>query len=268
MFKYKYIRCFHHKPPYNTSNNVCCCDAQKKDDPSYNEKTTMKKADNHKENPQGSPAARHTVTAPKTTDIYKKSAREMDTAINIAATVNLPDPPDDREVAEEDVIITVQNIAESDSDNTSTATPDDDGHTGKDDKSGDLPLTAEAAPLSECSECDIHTIFSSEAPIENLIMDAADRIADAVSKIIEAAQSKGSDNPELSGLLHFREWWELVEVNICVGGKLISGIPIFMEEDTLRVVDRNHSYFIPLRKVDYIRTNDGLCSDVSSTVKH
>lgn len=60
------------------------------------------------------------------------------------------------------------------------------------------------------------------------------------------------------GLLHYRKWWERVEAEILVNGKLITGIPIFIEENTLRVINKDHSYFIPLEKVDYIRTNDGL----------
>ena len=62
------------------------------------------------------------------------------------------------------------------------------------------------------------------------------------------------------GLLHYRQWWERSEVDISVCGKLISGTPIFIEENTLRVVNRSHSYFVPLEKIDYIRTTDGLCT--------
>jgi len=64
----------------------------------------------------------------------------------------------------------------------------------------------------------------------------------------------------LYGLLHYRKWWERNEVDISVCGKLISGTPIFIEENTLRVVNRQYSYFIPLEKIDFIRTTDGLCS--------
>ena len=64
----------------------------------------------------------------------------------------------------------------------------------------------------------------------------------------------------LYGLLHYRKWWERNEVDISVCGKLISGTPIFIEENTLRVVNRQYSYFIPMEKIDFIRTTDGLCS--------
>lgn len=62
------------------------------------------------------------------------------------------------------------------------------------------------------------------------------------------------------GFLHYRKWWELIEVDISVCGKIITGIPIFAEENTLRVINDNHSYFIPIEKIDYIRTTDGLRS--------
>ena len=62
------------------------------------------------------------------------------------------------------------------------------------------------------------------------------------------------------GLLHYRKWWERNEIDIAVCGKLITGTPIFIEENTLRVINSQYSYFIPLEKIDYIRTTDGLCS--------
>lgn len=39
---------------------------------------------------------------------------------------------------------------------------------------------------------------------------------------------------------------------------MLTGTPIFMHEDTLRVVNDTYSYFIPMDNVDYIRTPDGL----------
>ena len=62
------------------------------------------------------------------------------------------------------------------------------------------------------------------------------------------------------GLLFFRRWWERSHADLAVGGKLISGVPIFAEAGTLRVVSQRYSYFIPLEKIDYIRTADGLSS--------
>lgn len=62
------------------------------------------------------------------------------------------------------------------------------------------------------------------------------------------------------GLLHYRKWWELSDVDIFINGDKITGIPIFAEKNTLRVINDGYSYFIPLEKVDYIRTTDGLKS--------
>ena len=68
------------------------------------------------------------------------------------------------------------------------------------------------------------------------------------------------DSAGLYGLLHYRKWWEQNEVDLSVCGTLISGTPIFIEENTLRVINSKYSYFIPLEKIDYIRTTDGLCT--------
>ena len=64
----------------------------------------------------------------------------------------------------------------------------------------------------------------------------------------------------LYGLLRYRKWWELNEVVISVCGTALSGTPIFVEEDALRLINNRHSYFIPLDKIDYICTTDGLCT--------
>jgi len=71
----------------------------------------------------------------------------------------------------------------------------------------------------------------------------------------------------LFGLLHYRKWWERNEVDISICGKLVSGTPIFIEENTVRVVNCKYSYFIPLEKIDYIRTTDGLCSGFQLAVE-
>lgn len=63
------------------------------------------------------------------------------------------------------------------------------------------------------------------------------------------------------GLFHYQEWWFRNQIDICVNGKLISGIPIFADHNTIRVVNEKHSYFIPVEKIDYIRTPDGLDPD-------
>lgn len=63
---------------------------------------------------------------------------------------------------------------------------------------------------------------------------------------------------ELKGLLHYKKWWFMREVGISVNGQMLTGTPILMHERTLRVVNDDYSYFIPMRNIDYIRTPDGL----------
>jgi len=60
------------------------------------------------------------------------------------------------------------------------------------------------------------------------------------------------------GLFHYQQWWFRNQIDICVNGDLISGIPIFADHNTIRLVNEKHSYFIPVEKIDYIRTPDGL----------
>ena len=60
------------------------------------------------------------------------------------------------------------------------------------------------------------------------------------------------------GLFHYKKWWFRCKIEISVNGQLICGIPIFTDHNTLRVVNEKHSYFIPVEKIDYIRTSDGL----------
>lgn len=76
-------------------------------------------------------------------------------------------------------------------------------------------------------------------------------------KIHERAFEKGLFG---RGLYYYRKWWELSEVDLFVNGDLLTGIPIFTDDNTLRVVSGKYSYFIPLEKIDYIRTADGLNS--------
>ena len=66
-----------------------------------------------------------------------------------------------------------------------------------------------------------------------------------------------------SGLFYYQKWWKYEKVDISVNGELLTGTPIFTEADTLRVVNDQHSYFIPVKNIDYIRTPDGLeaCSE-------
>ena len=60
------------------------------------------------------------------------------------------------------------------------------------------------------------------------------------------------------GLLRYKKWWFYRRVSICVNGTLLCGTPICLRDNTLRVVNNAYSYFIPLKRIDYIRTPDGL----------
>ena len=68
----------------------------------------------------------------------------------------------------------------------------------------------------------------------------------------------GKAEPCAEGLLRYKKWWFIREVNLCVEGDMLTGVPIFLYDDTLRVINEDCSYFIPMRKVSYIRTPDGL----------
>lgn len=65
-------------------------------------------------------------------------------------------------------------------------------------------------------------------------------------------------DPSIKGLLHFKKWWQFRDVGVSVNGVLVTGTPIQLQKKTLRVVNDQYSYFIPMKNVDYIRTPDGL----------
>jgi len=69
--------------------------------------------------------------------------------------------------------------------------------------------------------------------------------------------------PEAEGLFQFRKWWEYEKVELRVNGSLLEGVPIFADETVMRIVNDDHSYFIPLCKVDYIRTENGFNGTLS-----
>lgn len=135
-----------------------------------------------------------------------------------------------------------QNVAISE--NRKVLPMDGSRHIEESTQSANLPPLPEEMPLPE--PCEHTADFAISGNGENNVVDTAN---------IESCNQANN-----SGLLHFRKWWERVEVDVSVYGNLITGIPIFIEENTLRLVNDNHSYFIPLEKVDYIRTTDGLSS--------
>lgn len=124
--------------------------------------------------------------------------------------------------------------------------------------SADITFASEEVPLTELHACDNN--FQSA----NTLIEATDRFIGTIAEFLSRVNIDNNKDAKLCGLLHFKEWWELVGVNICVNGEQISGIPMSITENAIRVIDNDYSYFIPLEKVDYIRTNDGLLSDFDS----
>lgn len=85
------------------------------------------------------------------------------------------------------------------------------------------------------------------------------------SEIIPWPEEKDLDeitksNRNVQGLLHFKKWWYLRRIDVSVKGKLLTGIPIFVRKNAIRVVNDAYSYIIPLHNVDFIRTPDGFRS--------
>jgi len=70
-------------------------------------------------------------------------------------------------------------------------------------------------------------------------------------------ESDDSDDAKDSGLLQYRKWWFMREVALSVNGRMIEGTPVFLRKGALRVIGEAHSYFVPMAKIDYIRTADG-----------
>jgi len=85
------------------------------------------------------------------------------------------------------------------------------------------------------------------------------RILSRLEKLEAALREIGNllENPH-HGLLHYQKWWFRSAVDVSINGEKLSGTPIFVHDDTIRMVNDDHSYFVPLTKIDYIRTTDGL----------
>lgn len=99
-------------------------------------------------------------------------------------------------------------------------------------------------------------------PEKNIIDGMSRKVPENIAKNIvnNTAHTQNTEQADGCGLLHFRKWWERNKVDISVNHELITGTPVFTEKNTLRVINKQYSYFIPLEKVDYIRTSDGLDS--------
>lgn len=80
----------------------------------------------------------------------------------------------------------------------------------------------------------------------------------SVSPYMPELEGPEEPDPAIEGLLHFKKWWYLRKVDVSVNGEMLTGIPIQIRKNALRVINDDDSYFIPMRNVDYIRTPDGL----------
>jgi|GEM_PF-6709095 len=77
-------------------------------------------------------------------------------------------------------------------------------------------------------------------------------------KRFKVSHKKLSENEWLHGrgLYHYGKWWKRRKVGVFVNGNMLEGIPAFTDCNTLRIISDKHSYFVPLEKIDYIRTDD------------
>lgn len=78
------------------------------------------------------------------------------------------------------------------------------------------------------------------------------------SSLFQALRYDDCVKPNGEGLLYYQKFWYLSEVEISIRGELLHGTTLEFHENTIRLVNKKHSYYIPLHKVDYIRTSDGL----------
>ncbi|MCL2811513.1 MAG: hypothetical protein FWD25_06440 [Clostridia bacterium] len=60
------------------------------------------------------------------------------------------------------------------------------------------------------------------------------------------------------GLLCYQNHWYLRDADVKVRNELLCGIPIGLKGNTLCLINKEFRYFIPLNRVDYIRTAEGL----------
>lgn len=60
------------------------------------------------------------------------------------------------------------------------------------------------------------------------------------------------------GLFHYKKFWFRRNVDINVDGHVITGIPILSDYNIIHVINDHNSYFIPIEKIDYICTSNGL----------
>jgi hypothetical protein len=212
---------------------------------------------------------------PKIAEEHKGSVNEAGWTIDIDAAANPSGPVDDRGITQGSIIITAQNTAAEDMENPPALSPDDtkpaeESRQTTDYAAEDSQQADYAAGAGQSIGCDAESYRSAGLPFDSETPPtersgcgddiAPPEKAQTANSPVDETDSKSREKLSGCGLLNYRKWWELIEVDISVYGKLITGIPIFIEEDTLRVINDDYSYFIPLGKVDYIRTTDGLRS--------
>lgn len=242
MCTYHSTRYFHHKPPYQTAGYFYCRNVRSEDPVCMQVEMPVPGAVQGQAEPQRALAIPDAAAAPESAAVLNLGSPEAENSASTQA--------DGQSLFQEDF-----HVAAPDARGTrKAAIPHlrEKAGAGEGAQGGGLPLQQKADPGAD--GCD------TVSPAKEQMMDAVTRLTHAAAQLAEAADKKNHNCADPCGLLHFRAWWELVEVDLCVGGRLISGIPIFVEEGTLRVINRQHSYFVPLGKVDYICTNDGLCS--------
>lgn len=123
-----------------------------------------------------------------------------------------------------------------------------------------------------------HALYSSPGPPipadeqdASLNHDTVRNSSDDRRAGINQAPTETAEEESLSakGFLAYKQLWYRENVDISVNGKMLSGIPIFLRQGALRMVNEVYSYIIPLDCVDFIRTCDGYksaCDQISRGV--
>lgn len=235
----------------------CCRDSMRKEKSEYCRcynhlsPTTQKYISTTKiiEKLQSVPVLPYSESISKAMALPNNNVGKTNLTINKCANTNSP-KPDNYEFAPKGITMKVQNTPLCDNKNTSQAMIETE-HSNKGCQSI-VQLASKEMPLPKHSKDNTDILPLEKDQTVNQSIDNA------------ALKVKNCNQPGSCGLLHYRKWWERTNVVISIKGKLITGMPIFVEENTLRVINKEYSYFIPLENVDYIRTTDGLnsCCDL------
>ena len=99
----------------------------------------------------------------------------------------------------------------------------------------------------------LHTLYEPGCPSVRLPSWTAP--ASALFKPLASDQNVDAHG---QGLLCYQHHWYLNDADVKVQGELLSGIPIGLKGNTLCLINKEYRYFIPLGRVEYIRTAEGL----------